>query len=506
MAGELPDAPWAAAPALPDAPWAAADAPSVTGDVLKSGGIGLVKGVIGTAGLPGDASELMAKAVNAGSKALGYEIPQEAVSKVAKFLPLLGTPTSQQLRGATESMTGPLYEPKTTAGHFAEKIGEYGTALLTPGGIARKVASTVVPAVFDEAAGQLTKGTAAEPYARAASAITGAVLTHKVATPSAIADAIPTAEQLKAASRAAYRHPEVAAIEIKPPALASHADDIVTKLNGDGFRPIGAPQTYALIDELKTVPGATAKIADIDNVRSALRSVSAEVDAIGRPTRDAVAAGKAVRQIDGFVTSLKQPDLIAGDAQKASAILTDARRDWGAGSRAEDLGFRLTRGERQAARSGTGSNIDNTIRQKVSAILDVPSRSVGYSAAEKEAADALVRGSTTANVMRKIGKLGFNDGLSLILHSLAAVPTMGLSTVVGGFGTLARKGAEKMTKSAAANLEEMLRSRSAEAEKWAAMQARINAAQPAQLGYSDAGLLSGLLSSGANQPTSIGQR
>jgi hypothetical protein len=136
--------------------------------------------------------------------------------------------------------------------------------------------------------------------------------------------------------------------------------------------------------------------------------------------------------------------------------------------RAEDLGVRLTRAERQAAKAGSGANIQNAIKQKVSAVLDVPQRSVGYSAAEKAQAERVVRGSPTENLLRKAGKLGFNDGLTLMAHAAAAVPSGGASIPIGVAGTIARKAAEKMTSNQAQKLEEMLRARSPLAQQMAA--------------------------------------
>jgi hypothetical protein len=179
--------------------------------------------------------------------------------------------------------------------------------------------------------------------------------------------------------------------------------------------------------------------------------------------------------VDDFLVNLKQPDLLAGDAQKAAAILQDARGNWGAAMRAEDLGVRLTRAERQAAHSGSGSNIDNSIRQKVSAVLDVPSRSAGYSPEEIAQAEKVVRGTPTGNALRKVGKLGVSDGLSLLLHAGAAIPTGGASIPVAVAGTMARKASEAITSGQAARLDTMLRQRS---PAYAAAQAALAVPAP----------------------------
>src|ERR1700674_5113581 len=77
------DDPWAAFPDAPAGlpggaggsnvdPWDAfPDAPSVGEDVAKSAGIGLVKGGIGLAGLPGDLAEMGARGIDRASRAVG---------------------------------------------------------------------------------------------------------------------------------------------------------------------------------------------------------------------------------------------------------------------------------------------------------------------------------------------------------------------------------------------------------------------------------------------------
>lgn len=141
---------------------------AIGADVAKSAGVGLGKGIINTAGMFGDARELTAKAVNWGSKKLGYEIPAEAASRAMKAVPLLpmwSGPTSKELRSGVEGVTGEFYKPQTKPGHYAENVAEMAPAAIAgPGGVARRVAmQTVLPGVASEAAGQAVQGT---KYAR----------------------------------------------------------------------------------------------------------------------------------------------------------------------------------------------------------------------------------------------------------------------------------------------------------------------------------------------------
>lgn len=133
-------------------------------DVAKSGGIGLARGAIGLAGLPGDLADLASR---------GYDFltGSNTNASVAPYAQAIG---SQNIQKKIEGYTGEFYKPKTTAGEYAQTAGEFAPAIIGgPETLATKVATRVaLPAAVSESAGQLTHGTSLEPYAR----ITGAVL------------------------------------------------------------------------------------------------------------------------------------------------------------------------------------------------------------------------------------------------------------------------------------------------------------------------------------------
>lgn len=467
-----------------------APAPNTLSDIAKSGGIGLVKGMVGLAGLPGDIAEYGARGIDYATRFVGDKLGVDVKPRAAQD-PAYG---SADIQKAIEGVTGEFYQPQTTAGKYAQTAGEFLPAMIGgPETMAAKLISRVaVPAAVSEGAGQATEGTALEPAARIAGAVTGAIAGHRLTKP-AVADALPTAAQIKDAARAGYQHPEVAALEINPAALTDAANRTATTLIKDGYRPVNTPQTFSAVNDLRTPAGAPAKAADVQAVQKNLQVMSREVNAIGKPTPEAAAASVALREIGGFLENLKPTDVLSGNAARTAALLREASANWAAASKAEDVGARLTRAERQAAKAGSGSNIDNAIRQKVSAILDVPSRTVGYKPDEIAQMEKIVRGTVGSNVARKIGKLGFGDGLSLLLHAGATLPTGGANIPIGIAGTVARKIGEHITQRNAVALEEMIRGRSPEAARWRAAQARIAASNPQRLSYAQSGMLGAAL-------------
>jgi len=271
----------------------------------------------------------------------------------------------------------------------------------------------------------------------------------------------PSIEDLKAAARAGYQSPEVAAVEIHPQSVSNLSAKIEDDLINKGFRPRNTPGTFDEVKNLTPQPGvASVKVADIDSARKALGVMAKEVDAVGKPTAEAAAASTAIGHINDYLPNISPTDVIAGDAPAAAAILKDAGENWGAAKRAENVDVRLTRADRQAAKSGSGSNIENAMRQKIAGMLDVPSRSVGYSAPEIAKMEEIVRGTPARNALRKVGKLGVDGGLSLLLHAGTALETGGLNLPVAAGGTIARKIGEALTTRSGRDLSEMVRNRS----------------------------------------------
>jgi hypothetical protein len=186
--------PGGALPPLPQPQFANAQADSLpgrrpladysTGEILadggKSFGVGVGRFGIQGAGLLGDIRETIA---NSAQRAADYFAPGSAPNagaNVSDFLasyPMLAGPTSSQLQSAVEQYTGPFYQPKTIIGDYARTAGEFVPgALLAPEGslAANAIRYGLLPAFTSETAGQLTQGTAAEPWARTLGGILGA--------------------------------------------------------------------------------------------------------------------------------------------------------------------------------------------------------------------------------------------------------------------------------------------------------------------------------------------
>ncbi|ARO55662.1 hypothetical protein B2G69_17035 [Methylorubrum zatmanii] len=253
--GEPPADEWAAfrTPAA-SPPLASTAQPSVAVDVAKALPTGAVKGAIGLAGLPGDVQEMSGGLMDRAMLGVGHTImdwtgygPQAGTPEREEFDRLYlgigsggGLPTSNDVRRGVEKATGPLYEPKTVPGQYAQTTGDFAlSALIGPGGVARRVAETVIPAGLSETAGQATKGTTAEPFARLAGGVAGNL---GVATAAARADA--PARAIAAATRG-----------------TTEADLAAARMLGETAQRVGVPLTGA--EAIQGATGNATKLGDL---------------------------------------------------------------------------------------------------------------------------------------------------------------------------------------------------------------------------------------------------
>jgi hypothetical protein len=200
------DAPWEAygspTEAVSDEPWKAyaspppqaAVAPTVgyAEDIAKGTAGGLGRGVAGTIGIGGTIGNLARYGLSAaGVPEGGIDYAKRVLNRAAPMTRVFSGPDAGQVQSAIEGVTGKFYEPQTIPGQYASTIAEFAPGALMPTGpagsvaraIAAKTLNTVAPAVTSETAGQLTKDTPYEPYARFAGGIGGGVAGARLVSP-----------------------------------------------------------------------------------------------------------------------------------------------------------------------------------------------------------------------------------------------------------------------------------------------------------------------------------
>ncbi|MCK1459230.1 hypothetical protein IVB34_12780 [Bradyrhizobium sp. 2] len=140
--------------------------------MAKQAGVGVAKGTIGLAGIVGDIQQIAKKV---GSYLPDIK-PDPESEKYARKYGRMGDvmsvgappefPTSHDIQGQVEKVTGEFRKPQTQVEADAETVGEFlPAALAGPGGFVRKVITQdVIPAAATIAAGRLTDQ---NPYVKA---------------------------------------------------------------------------------------------------------------------------------------------------------------------------------------------------------------------------------------------------------------------------------------------------------------------------------------------------
>ena len=186
------DEPWKAYAAPQPVSAAATPAVGYGEDIAKGTVGGFGRGVAGAVGLGGTVGNLTRWGLGkAGVPEEGIDYAKRVLNNAVPITRVFSGPDAGQVQGAIEGVTGKFYEPQTIPGQYASTGGEFAVGALLPGGrvgslartIAAKTLNTVVPAITSETAGQFTKDTPYEPYARFVGGVAGGPAGAKLVTP-----------------------------------------------------------------------------------------------------------------------------------------------------------------------------------------------------------------------------------------------------------------------------------------------------------------------------------
>lgn len=266
---------------------------------------------------------------------------------------------------------------------------------------------------------------------------------------------IPSNEALSKAAQAAYKAADDAGVIIKPESTARLSAAIKQQLAEEGFDTALHPGVSAVLNRLDGLEGQNVTLKGMDIIRRVASNAAGDVT---RPDQQRLVS-KMINQIDDFVSDLRPADVLAGDSREAANQMLKARSLWTRLKKAEKIDTAILKAERRAASTGSGGNADNAMRQNVRALLDNPRTARGMSAAEKKAAERIVRGTTGQNALRLAGKLAPTGVVSGTLSSAAGyglAGPVGIGLPVLGAGAKAL--ADRMTVKNVEKLSQLIRS------------------------------------------------
>lgn len=256
----------------------------------------------------------------------------------------------------------------------------------------------------------------------------------------------PTMDQLRAQAGALYNQADSVMVPRAP--FGQAVDDAVTQARRMGMDPDLTPGA-------STVASRMTDAADSTNPGMSFRELNTLREKAAIPAgnvmapREAMLGTQFIEAIDDFVDSVDPA---------TSAKVKQARDLWRRLAKSKKIEEILEKARNQA------SGYENGLRVQFRAILNSPKQRRGFSAAEIEAMQAVVRGTAFGNIMRKLGVFGLSagpggSGLGVLtgagsggtIGTLIAGPIGGVvgATVPALVGSGAKAIAERSTRNAA---------------------------------------------------------
>jgi hypothetical protein len=322
-------------------------------------------------------------------------------------------------------------------------------------------------------AGEIVRATgrAIDPVANVTRAATGIADVTLPKGASKLKD-VPTGDELKAAGRAAYQSADDAGVIVAQPALKQLHAQIADDLAEFGYKPELYPKVRAALDDIEDlanarVKGTPEKMVGLERFDPAGQSAPVHTTLKGlEQTRRLVGnAGKSIEpserllgakiadRIDEFMDRLDQPGMtIMGDAAKGAAALKEARGLWHQARKAELIDNAIEGAKTRAASTGSGTNVENAIRQDLRKLLTNRKTARAFSKEEKNAIMRVIRGTASQNVLRGIGKMApsgiVSGGLSATASAAIFSPVLGPAgaAVLPAAGFAAKQAADRGTR------------------------------------------------------------
>jgi hypothetical protein len=279
----------------------------------------------------------------------------------------------------------------------------------------------------------------------------------------------PTADALYQSADSAYDAARGMGVDYSSGAVKSWADGIKGQLEADGVFAELSPKTFSILAKLQEPPAGS--VASLDNLIAARRALGNAAGDFTNPT-EKMAAARAIESLDTLLQGSDPASVVAGPAAAAGKVLEDARGNYAAAKRSDQVTGVEERALDRAGATNSGLNIDNQIRQRIESIINKPKDARGYSPEEIAFMREVVRGTHGSNAARYVGNLlGGGGGLGGMLTGLltgtaagSAGGSPGIGAVVGtalpGIGYLSKKLSGSMARAQLMKLDKMVRERS----------------------------------------------
>jgi len=397
-------------------------------DMLNSAAWTAKNVVTSTLGLPGDMAELAGQGVGKVAgwmgaspetseylASTGKQITSNVLNPLGAFVPQIGPRTSGEINEVLKGVIGPDQRALTPAGRGTESVTSMALGAVAPGGPVRKAAQVLAPGLAHFAAGELTEGTAAQPYAKIGAALTGGMVAagRGGTVGREAARHAPSHEQVRNTTNAMYDDLRNSGIGYDQQGFQQMAVGLMQNLTRDGFRRAQAPLSADALDAIgEQIQAGTLDFNDLDSIRKTTSAIFRNQAA--SPT-DREAAERIIDALDDFGTNgithtngLIDPAHVPQMVRQAREM---ARRNILA-RQIEDMQARAETYQ-SGEQSGLRNQFSNYLRSN---------KARGLSAEEREAFMEVAHGGRG---LERLGRFGLD-------FSRLGSPSMFFPTVAGG--------------------------------------------------------------------------
>lgn len=357
-------------------------------DILRSIPGGVVKGITSLLGLPGDIASFM--------KA---DKPKEDSSYLSRFESAINPgnvlPTTKNIQDFASSALGGFYKPRTLAGEYTETAASFLPNALNAPSLAKGALRVAIPSITSETAGQLTKDTEYEPYARVAGAAIGGGaqgLSEGLAAESTVSRGIPKTSELKTQGGNEYKSFASNPVKITPEADAVLFDTYGKKAIEHALGEAEINREKDLADELKALLGDDPAI---------------------RPKQLRTDTADKIRQsFDSLADSANTPNEARGWSDRSEAMETtvqqtpdinDARNLWSRFRKSQIIDSAVNRArDAEGTPAGFGDKAQAMRREFLK--ITRSKKFDFFNEDEREAIKAVANGTLTSNILQQLGK------------------------------------------------------------------------------------------------------
>lgn len=362
-----------------------------------------------------------------GAGARAVEVTREALTRQPQF-----EEGKQGLQAVAE-----VLQPVSDALQTSEKfLGDETLAATNSPALA--AAATTIPTILLEAVG-LAGGKGA---LKTSSKLKEASNSRQVKR--AVVSATPDIEQLKQVSRGVYKELDDSGVSLQPKAFKGMVNRINQEVRKSGFDEDLTPKTASVLRRLDSELGTSPTLTQIDTLRKVAQNAAKSLE-----PADAALGSIVVDNIDSFLDIVSPSAFKTGKVSAAEITpkFKVARDLWGRAKRSEMINEAFEKAKNQA------SGFENGIVVQFRSILNNKKKSRFFKKGELEAMQEVVRGTTTGNLAKLVGRLGFSEGhaTNLIGGSLGVAGGAAVGGPVGAvavplIGQVSRKLAQRLTR------------------------------------------------------------